>query len=127
MRVIVTGSRYYADAELIRSELKSRYIQAGLEKSLPLIVVDGGAAGADYHARVWAEQMEDLGFWVRRETHLADWKTHGRAAGPRRNAEMVKSGANEVLAFYQHGAANIGTEGCCKLAKAAGILTTKYI
>jgi hypothetical protein len=42
-------------------------------------------------------------------------------AGPRRNRAMVCLGADVCVAFFKKGAANYGTAGCVKLAKAAGI------
>lgn len=56
------------------------------------------------------------------EQHPADWKAHGRAAGPLRNREMVAAGADVCLAFPM--GASRGTRGCIALAQAAGIPTT---
>jgi hypothetical protein len=53
------------------------------------------------------------------ERHPADWKTFGKAAGPKRNQEMVDLGADVCLAFPMKGSR--GTMHCMKAAKAAGI------
>ena len=53
------------------------------------------------------------------ETHPADWSTHGRAAGPIRNQQMVDRGADICLAFPT--SSSIGTWDCVRRAKAAGI------
>lgn len=79
----------------------------------------GGARGADTLASVEAKQW---GFNV--EVHPADWRSHGKAAGHRRNAEMVKLGADVCLAFPL--GESRGTRGCMRLAEAAGIPVKVY-
>jgi hypothetical protein len=58
------------------------------------------------------------------EPHPADWKRHGRAAGPIRNAEMVALGADVCLALPI--GLSPGTRGCIDLAEAAGIPVRCY-
>lgn len=48
-------------------------------------VVCGGARGGDTIGRLWAK---DRGIPVK--LFRADWKTHGRAAGPLRNQQMAE-------------------------------------
>jgi hypothetical protein len=55
------------------------------------------------------------------ERYPADWDTHGKSAGPRRNKQMVDLGADLCLAFPK--GVSRGTRGCLALAKAAGIKT----
>lgn len=111
-RVLVTGSRDW-DAE---GSLR-RVLMATANDHPDLIVVHGAClAGADEMANRWAK---DYRFPI--ERHPADWKAHGRAAGFRRNAEMVTLGADLCLAFYKQGAGNRGTDHCAKLAETAGI------
>jgi hypothetical protein len=64
---------------------------------------------------------------VREETHHADWKQFGKSAGHRRNAEMVDSGVDEVVAFYKKGAGNVGTSDCVRKAESAGLHVTKIV
>lgn len=80
LAVAVTGSRRWTDRLAITSALEA------LEPFLA-VVIEGGAPGADRIAGQWAAQARYRGIgWVR---FPADWKTYGKAAGPRRNAEMV--------------------------------------
>lgn len=116
-RVIVTGSRKWADRVAVHRALDEQYraLEAG-----HLTVVHGGcASGADAYAAEWCWWNVEAS--VVQESHAADWDRHGKAAGPIRNGQMVAKGADLVLAFLQPGAPNNGTRNCIKLARAAGI------
>lgn len=80
-----------------------------------LVIVHGGARGADRLAGAWAH---DRG--VTEEIHPADWAAHGRAAGPIRNAEMLASGVDLVLAFRSPGESR-GTDHMVSIARKAGV------
>lgn len=113
IRILVTGSREWRDHQAIYEALlwlvtDSEY--AGR----PVTVVHGGARGAD---RIAAELARELGLRV--EEHPADWDAYGKAAGHRRNAEMVALGADAALAFPI--GPSLGTRGCIALCRKAGI------
>lgn len=94
LRVLVTGGRDYADRATVRRTLRylaDCYIHGFRPEEV--VLVHGGAPGADTLA---AEEATALGWRV--EAHPADWETHGRAAGPIRNKEMV-AGAHYCLVF----------------------------
>jgi hypothetical protein len=58
------------------------------------------------------------------EPHPADWARHKRAAGPRRNAAMVESNPDLVIAFIRN-----HSSGAChtySLAKGAGLNCVLY-
>ena len=113
-RVIVTGSRDWTDA---------RPIYVALDQVLrahpDLVVVEGGASGADLISKRWALWND-----VRWEEYLADWAKHGKGAGPIRNQVMVDKGADEVLAFPLE--RSVGTWDCVRRAKAADIVVHVY-
>jgi hypothetical protein len=113
MRVIVTGSRAWPDAQRVYDALSVVYNEHG-----PFTLVHGACpTGADFFAARWAEAARGLG--VTEEKFRADWEGRGRAAGPERNARMIAKGANLVLAFpLPEGK---GTQGTIKLARQAGI------
>ncbi len=86
-RVIVTGGRNYSDVLTLRRALGE------ISRVWPrFVLVQGGAAGADKIAREWSGGVDC-------ETWRADWKQHGKAAGPIRNKEMLDHGADLVIAF----------------------------
>lgn len=112
-RVIVTGSRDLTDREPVWAALcNARWDLGGGD----FIVVHGGARGADRFAELWARRTD---LYVESEIHRADWATHGRAAGPIRNAAMVAAGADLLLAFPM--GPSPGTRGCIRMAQLAGI------
>lgn len=124
--VIVTGGRDWADWRAVWRALDA--LVPTEPSDLTELTVRHGACptGADEHAADWCEEFagwyDNLGFTIVEDPHPADWRTHGNAAGPLRNADMVKLGADEVLAFPDPGSK--GTYGCIDLAVRAGIATT---
>lgn len=126
MRILVTGSRDWDDREAVKEALyrafnaQPRDWTGGFENPYDVTLVSGACpTGADRIAEeVWAEQGLPI------ERHPADWETYGKWAGFRRNAEMVRLGADLCLAFIKNQSKGaIHTAG---LAEAAGIPTTRY-
>ena len=135
-RVLVTGSRDWANAELVWAALNDVRDEA-LTAGRQLVVVHGACPrGADADAAHWAEIGSQFATWIKAEAHPAeDHPTQDfgpwPGAGPRRNQYMVSLGADVTLAFIgpctsprcrrprphpSHGAS-----GCAALAKKAGI------
>lgn len=107
MRVIICGGRDYRNSAAVRDQLTK------LSESKPdLTIIHGAAPGADSLAGTIARE---LGLTV--EAHPANWKKHGRAAGPIRNQEMLDSGVDLVVAFP----GGHGTQDMISRAKRAGI------
>ncbi|QGJ91357.1 ssDNA binding protein [Mycobacterium phage Bachome] len=114
-RVLVTGSRRWKDRTTIWEALKTE-----LDRSPEgLIVVHGGARGADDIADRWAWGMFAMGYVVKPELHRADWEWYGNKAGVIRNLQMVKAGADICLAFPL--GRSPGTRHCMREAERAGI------
>jgi ribA/ribD-fused uncharacterized protein len=112
-RIIVTGSREWTDRDAVHRDLATlpRHFDCRPDQ---IIIVNGKARGLDNLARAIALE---LGMAV--EDHPADWETYGKAAGHRRNREMVEAGAVGAIA-YPIGESR-GTRGCMALCEAAGI------
>ena len=111
LRILITGSRHWADERAIESAL------LGATYNVPgdrITVVHGGAAGAD---RLAGKLADEWGMNV--EVHPAEWDKHGKAAGPIRNQKMVDLGADVCLAFPLPGGR--GTQHCMGAASKAGI------
>ncbi|MFE2164843.1 DUF2493 domain-containing protein [Streptomyces sp. NPDC059447] len=110
-RILVTGSRDWTDTDAICEALDAAS-HAG--SSDVWIVVGDCPTGADRIAYQWATAA-----MVPIDVHRADWDSHGKAAGPIRNAAMVNSGADLVLAFIRNGSR--GASHTVALARRAGI------
>lgn len=115
-RVLITGNRDWTDALAIDRELSEI-----LDKHDQFVLMHGACeTGADGLARIWGTAF-DLEGAVIVEPHPADWNKHGKAAGPIRNSEMVKLGADLVIAFWDGRTGNSGTFDCIVKAVRAGI------
>ncbi|TXS35090.1 SLOG family protein [Streptomyces sp. t39] len=114
MRVMVTGSRKWADEAAVYDALWTVHQEHG-----PFELVHGDCStGADALAHLWWSIVgQKLGCTEQRWP--AAWEAHGKAAGPMRNRRMVEAGADLVLAFpLPEGS---GTQMTMELARAAGI------
>lgn len=108
-RVLVCGGRDYADRDRLFSELDRL-----LANKLPdVVVIHGDAPGADTLAKEYAlaRGLEHLPF-------PADWRAHGRAAGPMRNSRMLAEGRPDACVAFPGGS---GTADMAGKAKAAGL------
>lgn len=113
-RVLVCGSRTFNDYWLLFDKLCE--IQ---EKHPDLIIIQGGARGADQMARKWASLNG-----VKGEQYNANWEVYGRAAGPIRNQQMLDTGIDLVVAFPRGEAR--GTKHMMKIAREAGVEVLEF-
>lgn len=116
MRLLVTGSRHWADRDKVFEVLDEVYDRKG-----PLVVVHGACpSGADHYAKRWVRSRRRVLQWqVDEDPHPANWRQYGDGAGPIRNQEMVDTGADLCLAFLT--AESKGTYDCIARARRAGI------
>jgi hypothetical protein len=127
MRILITGSRDFKDYATVARGITVAIdeLRDLLKIDNEIVVIHGAARGADSLAEEFVNKSEQFfkarDIVIRSERHHADWKKHGRAAGPLRNQEMVDSGANICVAFFQEGAGNRGTTHCSLAAAEAGI------
>lgn len=116
-RIIVTGSRNWADAETIHRKLRFAILTALAGPADEVVIAQGGGPGADEIARAYAAKLR-----LKCETFDADWDKHGKAAGPIRNGEMLAPGADLVLAFpIGTRSTSPGTWDCIEKAARVGI------
>ena len=118
-RIIVCGGRQYTNRVVIE-----RALWALLRKHGPFVLVHGDCRGADRTAEAMADIInaveEDNGGdpeSIEVERHPADWRAHGRRAGPLRNRHMASLGAIGCVAFP----GQRGTASMVDIAKNHGI------
>lgn len=105
MRIMVTGGREFNNYAIAKTALEKYLSQTDT-------LVHGGCRGCDL---LCAKVASQIGAKV--EEHKADWNKYGRATGPSRNKEMLKSGIDLVIAFP----GGKGTNNAIRTAQAFGI------
>ncbi|MGB1215024.1 MAG: DUF2493 domain-containing protein [Pikeienuella sp.] len=108
MRVLVCGSRDFTNTEVVYRFLSREHKRLRFD-----VVIEGDARGVDRMAGFWARKnnIDNLKF-------RADWKAHGRAAGPIRNQRMLDEGKPDLLIAFPGGR---GTADMIRRAKEAGV------
>lgn len=108
MKVLVCGDRNWQDLNVVHDRLEK------LPKGT--IIIQGGATGADHHAKISAERLEH---------HIVEvpalWNVHGKAAGPIRNRVMLDLDPVLVIAFHSNLPGSRGTADTVREAKRRGI------
>lgn len=104
MRILVCGGRDFLNFAVVVREMSKIRISA---------VIEGGAPGADSLGRHYADIFD-----IPTITFRADWKRHGRAAGPLRNQKMLDEGRPDRVIAFPGGR---GTADMVRRAKAAGV------
>lgn len=123
--VLLTGSRLWVDGFAIAAVLND----------CDWLIVGDCPEGADRIASIYMDRLErdyQVNFFRAFDGSYGKWP----GAGPRRNAAMVRFGAQvhaaypdrefQAHAFLKTGAKNRGTSGTVKLIKAAGLLLTEH-
>lgn len=91
MKLIVAGGRDLNDEEMVWGILDQ--LASQIDREIEEVVC-GGASGADALGKRWAEFNNiSVGMFP------ADWDTHGKAAGYRRNVDMANH-ADVLYAFW---------------------------
>lgn len=106
MRVLVCGGRDYSEDSHME-EILCDLPREGL------VIIHGGAKGADACAARWAKC-----YGVPSHEFPANWNEHGRAAGPIRNQTMIERGKPDLVIAFEGGP---GTADMVRRAKKAGI------
>lgn len=112
-RVIVAGGRHYEDYGTTR-EVLDYYLHEKL-KTHAVIVISGGARGADALGERYAEERG-----LACERFPADWDAYGKSAGYRRNVQMAE--VADVLVAFWNGSSR-GTKHMIDIAGERGLPT----
>jgi hypothetical protein len=115
VRILVCGSRNYPVDHVLPALLESYWRAVD-----SMVLIEGGAPGADRHAKEWA-RCHGVPVWE----YKAEWSEHGRAAGPIRNERMLGEGRPDlVLAFVNKPLLESrGTADMVRRARDAGVPT----
>jgi hypothetical protein len=106
--VLVCGGRHFKDRGFVFVTLSALHEANSID-----VIIEGGATGADRLAREWAERQ-----LIPVISYEADWRTHGKMAGPRRNAYMLVVGEPDLVVAFPGGT---GTAHMIKIAKQRGV------
>lgn len=117
MRTLVCGGRNFTDSALLFATLDALVPR-------PTLIIEGGQrtfaphsreiiGGADYWAKIWAERNGIEAFTI-----MANWRLHGRAAGPIRNGRLLSMGQPDICIAFKGG---FGTADCVQKARDAGV------
>lgn len=113
-KLVIAGSRNFQDypmlAEVVDEHLKEKI------RNHEITIISGTAKGAD---RLGERYAQERGFHL--EHYSAAWERFGNAAGPIRNAQMVKA-ADEVIVFWDGESA--GTKNIIASAQASNVPCT---
>jgi hypothetical protein len=82
MRLLVCGGRDYDDEPTMFAILDRVHAKRAIT-----LLIHGGGGLADETAGCWAASRG-----IPIKVYRADWKTHGRSAGPIRNQQMIDEG-----------------------------------
>jgi len=112
-KYLICGGRDVQDYDAI-----DRVLQVLILHPERACVIHGAARGADTLAATWARanRVPDV------IAVPADWKQHGKAAGPIRNRQMLELHQPDVVIAFPGGP---GTADMVKQARAAGVVTVE--
>lgn len=108
MIVLVCGGRDYDDSRRMREVLNELHATSPIT-----LLVHGGARGADSMAGRWAEARS-----IFVSSYPADWRRHGRAAGPKRNQHILETSHPDLVIAFPGGA---GTDDMKRRARSARV------
>lgn len=108
MRLLVCGGRDYGDQDAAFRLLDRIHALCPVT-----CVIQGDARGADRLAKDWA-----ISRGVPHDDYPAQWRVHGKSAGPLRNRQMLAEGRPDKVVAFPGGS---GTADMMKISRAAGL------
>ena len=91
-RVVIAGCRDYNNYDEAKPYID--FCLSNIRKENNIIIVSGGASGADALGQRYAKEN---GFTI--ERYPAEWHKYGKSAGPKRNDKMAKI-CDYVICFW---------------------------
>jgi hypothetical protein len=91
MRVLVCGGRDYRGIECVNATLDRLHAVYGIE----VVIHSGVGSLTDFYAGGWATHHG-----VGQHVFRADFRSYGKSAGPRRNAEMLRKGKPDLVVVF---------------------------
>lgn len=114
MIVLVCGGHTYRNKNAVNRALDRLHAKRGITA-----IIQGAADGADRYAAEWGwDHKIPVGSFP------ADWKTHGRKAGPIRNQRMLDEGKPDGVVAFPGGR---GTADMIERAEMAGLIVWKPV
>jgi len=116
MKILICGGRD-CDPLQVRDYLNNNIKKIFSDLSLgyyDITIIQGGARGADHGAKLFADQHT-----YHMMEFPADWKKHGKAAGPIRNRQMIVEGNPDLIIAFPGGS---GTMNMVKQGRDNNIL-----
>lgn len=117
MKILICGGRDFPQEKVVNwmEENKPQFIIEGED----VLVISGGARGADTGAELWAKLAG-----YKNDIYRANWNKYGPAAGHIRNRQMAEEGKPDLVIAFPGGK---GTEGMIEIAKELGIPVRKVL
>jgi hypothetical protein len=112
-RILVCGGRDYLDYLKVQKTLDEAILGTNADD---VTIIQGGARGADFLAKVYAYCWGWGG--LNCIEYPADWHKNGRAAGHIRNKQMLEEGKPDLVIAFPGGR---GTADMIRQAKEAGV------
>ena len=111
MKILVCGGRIFGLSDEERNLIHAQLADLVVQHDDSIVV--GGAPGVDTVAEEWAKHWE-----IRYEVFPAQWRLHGKKAGPIRNQRMLDEARPDLVVAFPGGA---GTADMVRRAHKAGI------
>jgi hypothetical protein len=116
--VVIAGGRGFSDYELMTTRMDA-VLKVHIESGYEITVISGTANGAD---KLGEQYAKDHGFKIVRMP--AQWDTHGKSAGYKRNVEMADA-CDAIVVFWD--GISKGTKHMYDIGKRKSIPTTVVI
>jgi hypothetical protein len=116
VRLLVCGSRTWDDPDPISAVIVGYRVLARQRAEAFALIHGSARSGADSLAHVLAHR------WGVAEIAVpADWRQHGRSAGPRRNQRMLDEHHPDVVFAFRSEGESRGTDDMIDRAQRAGV------